>query len=95
MQNACWVLEPKPRKSVATPPVERLQGSISGPCRGIGDSPQQADFPGFRGGEKRENRFVCTTKHCLPLLRTAIEEVRLIPIRRTIPNAHSRIICIL
>ena len=24
----------------------------SGPCWGIGDGPQQADFTGFRGGEK-------------------------------------------
>lgn len=30
-----------------------------------------------------ENRFVCTTKHCLPLLRTAKGEMRIIPRRRT------------
>lgn len=34
-------------------------------------------------------RFVCTTKHCLPLLRTAKEEVHLIPIRRTQQNIYS------
>ena len=54
-----------PQGRVAAPPVERLQGSVSGPCRGIGGGPQQADFTGFRQGE---NRKVCTALHCLRLL---------------------------
>lgn len=65
------------------------------PLPGDWGQPPTSRFSRFSRRRKRENRFVCTTKHCLPLLRTAIEEVRLIPIRRTIPNAHSRIICIL
>lgn len=58
----------RPPGRVAAPPVECSQGSASDPCRGIGGGPQQADFSGFRGGEKRENRKVCTTLPCLPLL---------------------------
>ena len=72
----------RPSGRIAAPPVERLQGGVSGPCRGIKGGPQQADFPGFRGGGKREIHKVCTTLPCLPQLKTAKEGIRLIPIRR-------------
>lgn len=73
------------RQHMAAPPVARSQGSAYGPCRGDGGGPQPVDFPGSRGGEKRKNRKVCTTLPCLPLLKTAKEEARLIPIRRRKP----------
>ncbi|KXT53103.1 hypothetical protein HMPREF3038_00992 [Akkermansia sp. KLE1797] len=47
------------------------------------EAAQQTNFTGFRGGEKVQNRFVYTTKYCLPLLRTAKKEERIIPIRHT------------
>ena len=60
--NAYWRPDPKPQKRTAS------SGLSLGPCRGIGGGPQQADFTGFRRGEKLENRKVCTTLPCLPLL---------------------------
>ena len=53
------------------------------PLPGIRGGPQQADFPGFRGDEKRENRKVRTPLPCLPLFSTAKEEERLMPRKRT------------
>ena len=75
-------------RAVAAPPVERLARQQSGPCRGIGGGPQQADFTGFRQGENRENRQVCTTLHCLPLLRADKREVRIIPNRAHLNQSY-------
>lgn len=61
---------------------KEVQAALAG---GIKGGPQQVDFPGSRGGEKRKNRKVCTTLPCLPLLKTAKKEARLIPIRRGKP----------
>lgn len=69
-------------RAVAALSVERLQGSASGPCWGIGDGPQQADFTGFRRGENRENRKVCTALPCLPQLKTTKWVVHLLPTKR-------------
>ena len=60
------------------------------PLPGDWGRPQQADYTGFRKGENLYNRFVYTTKHCLPLLRTVKREVRIIPIRIAKDYAHNR-----
>ena len=58
------------------------------PLPGDWGGPQQADFTGFRQGENRENRKVCTTLHCLPLLRADKREVRIIPNRAHLNQSY-------
>ena len=55
---------------------------------GIEGGQQQANFPGFCGGRKPGNRKVYTTLPCLPLLKTAKEEIRLISMKCATPHTH-------
>lgn len=66
---------------VSLPPIQRPQGPLTLPCWGIWGGPQQANFTGFCWGKNRENRKVCTTLPCLPLLRTVKRDIRIITIR--------------
>lgn len=72
----------RPKRRVAAPQVERLARQRKRPLPGDWGRPPTSRFSIYSPGQ---NRKVCTTLHCLPLLRTVKMEVRIIPIRRIKP----------